>query len=289
MSALLPFFRAHAHLHAPDQEPWSWGEPYLGINRRWIEHRYRLLPYLYTASWQCAQAGVPIARPLLLAFQDDPTTHALDDQFMCGDHLLVAPILEEGATHRSVTLPAGGWYDVWSDELWMGPARVEVEAPLERIPIFARAGGVVPTAPAVRHVGERPLDRLILHVYPPLPCAEQDARYESVLYEDDGETLAYQEGEFLLTRFTLSSERDGARQGKGAKGAPLARLDLRRETEGRYRPATDTFEVVIHGVARLPRIATCDGKPIDSVQRDESHPALRLCVGPFKQLVLEWA
>ncbi len=167
LSVFLPLFRSHTYLHDPDQEPWSWGEPTLGINRRWIEYRYRLLPYLYTALWQSTQTGVPIVRPLVLAFQDQSELHGVEDQFMCGDHLLVAPVVEEGAAQRSVSLPAGPWYDVWRDQLLWGPARVDVDTPLECIPVFARAGAVIPTGPPIRYVGQAPRHPLTLHIYPP--------------------------------------------------------------------------------------------------------------------------
>lgn len=105
-------------------------------------------------------------------------------------HLLVASVVEEGARSRSVYLPEGAWYDVWSDEAVRGPTSVEVEAPLERIPVFVRAGAVVPTGPTMHYVGERPRDPLTLHVYPPGGSEE----HTSLLYEDDGHTYGFQEG-----------------------------------------------------------------------------------------------
>lgn len=300
MSVFLPFFRAHTYLHDPDQEPWTWGEPTLGINRRWIEHRYRLLPYLYTALWQCAQTGVPPLRPLFLGFQDEPGTHKLEDQFMCGDHLLIAPVMEEGATTRGVSLPVGPWYDVWRDELVWGPIDLEVGAPLERIPIFARAGAVIPTGPVMRYVSDRPRDPLTLHAYPPAApgtsrstdCEEKPGgpsaaaagggdpsgleNVISLLYEDDGRTYAYRDGEFLLTRFTLSS-----------RGAGRC-IELTRETEGAYRPEYRTIEIVVHGVTRRPDSVRVDGNPGGRGRRDESGRAVRLQLGRFGSLRMTW-
>ncbi|MGC8787192.1 MAG: TIM-barrel domain-containing protein, partial [Anaerolineae bacterium] len=100
MGAFLPLFRNHASLWSRAQEPWAYGEPYLSLNRNAIELRYRLLPYLYTATWQCTQTGLPIARPLVLAYPEDVHTHSLDDEFLCGDALLIAPICEPQATSR---------------------------------------------------------------------------------------------------------------------------------------------------------------------------------------------
>lgn len=274
MSVFLPFFRSHTHLSDPDQEPWSWGEPALSINRGWIERRYRLLPYLYTALWRCAQTGVPMVRPLVLGFQDEPTTHDLDDQFLCGDHLLVAPVTEEGATSRSVYLPAGAWYDVWRDQVVRGPARVEVAAPLERIPVFARAGAVVPTGPTMRYVGERARDPLTLHVYPPVDGAAR--WHESLLYEDDGRTMAFRDGEYLLTCLQLRVV------GEAPQG-----ITLRRETEGRYEPEYETIEVVVHGVTEVPEVVTVDGRRVQP-EMVESGRVVRLRVGLFGELWLAW-
>jgi alpha-glucosidase len=267
MGVFLPFLRAHTKINSPDQEPWSWGEPYLSINRRFIELRYRLLPYLYTTFWQCAQTGLPILRPLLLAFQGDEATHTLDDQFLCGDAFLVAPVIEEGVTQRTVYLPAGMWYDFWTDESLNGPASVEVEAPLERLPLFVRAGSVVPAGAPMQYVGERPVDTLALHVYP--------GDGESQLYEDDGHTWAFQDGDYRLSRFTLSTG-----------GTPSSRLDLYRQTEGRYRSETRGFEVIIHGVGQLPGTVSADGQPIQQYERDPSGHAVHLYTGLFEHLVI---
>jgi len=273
MGVFLPFLRAHTNLDSPDQEPWSWGEPYLSINRSYLVLRYRLLPYLYTTFWQCAQAGMPIVRPLLLAFQDDTATHTLDDQFLCGDAFLVAPVFEEGATCRSVYLPAGDWYDFWTDEPFTGLAHVEVEAPLERLPLFVRAGSVVPMAPPMHYVGQRPVDRLTLHVYPGFSGVGG-----SLLYEDDGESLAYRREGYRLTRFVLSTE-----------GTPPSCLDLNRRIEGRYEPGYRGFEIIVHGVDRLPRTATADGRPVEWCKLDASGHAIRLRVDLFERLAVEWA
>ena len=260
MSVFLPFLRSHTAIDTPDQEPWSWGEPYLSINRRALELRYRLLPYLYTAFWQCAQMGLPIVRPLLLARQDDTATHALDDEFLCGDAFLVAPVTEAGITCRSVYLPVGGWYGFWTDELLSGPARVEVEIPLERWPLFVRAGSVVPMGPPMDYVGQRPVETLTLHVYPGTGV--------SWLYEDDGKSLAYRCGEYRLTRFTLAaSER---------------KLELMREAEGAFNPGYDRLQVVVHGVERPPEAV--GGLPGAEVSYDSQNRALQVSGGMFDKL-----
>jgi len=265
LGIFLPFLRAHTVFDSPDQEPWSWGEPYLRINREAIRLRYRLLPYLYTTLWQSTQTGLPFARPLLLAFQDDPTTHTLEDEFLCGDALLVAPVLEEGASRRSAYLPTGTWYDFWTDARTEGPTHVEVEAPLDRIPVFVRAGSVVPMGPAMDYVGQRPMCPLTLHVYPNTGRADS----MSHLYEDDGESLAYRDGAYRLTRFEVKETGD--------------RLDLRREVEGDFR-GCERFTIVVHGVEAPPQV-TGDG--IGEVRHDPERRAVRVEAGDFRRISMQ--
>lgn len=171
---------------------------------------------------------------------------------MCGDAFLVAPVFKEGANRRSVYLPAGLWYDFWTDQQFHGPAWIDVEAPLERLPLFVRGGSVVPMGPMMQYVGEYPTARLALNVYP--DCAshvpdERDTTGRCVLYEDDGHSWAFQEGEYRLTRFALHSA-----------GRPISRLELDRQVEGRYDPGRPGFEVVIHGVDKPPHSVTVDGQ-----------------------------
>jgi alpha-glucosidase len=285
MSVFLPFFRSHTHLNDPDQEPWSWGEPHLSINRSWIEHRYRLLPYLYTAFWQCAQSGLPIARPLLMAFQADTTAHRIDDQFMCGDDLLVAPIFTPGGSRRTVYLPEDSWYDVWTDRVVSGPAQIVSQAPIERIPIYVRAGAVIPLAPPMAFVGERPIEELTLHVYPPTwrngpgqdPSAEGTVR-ESVLYEDDGETFAFQGGDHRLTHFRME-----------ARERPLRELRLKRQVQGAYGGACDSFAVVVHGLTDRPASVTCDGHKIGPEHITFTPSRLSLTAGSFHRVTVRWS
>ena len=254
MGAFLPFFRNHTVLASADQEPWAYGEPYLTMNRKAIELRYRLLPYLYTATWQCAQTGHPIVRPLVLAYQEDERTHSLEDQFLCGDALLVAPIYKPHATARTVYLPAGQWYDFWTDELRAGPITLEVHAPLDLIPVFVRAGTVLPMWPVIQHTGERRMDTLILHVYA--------GNGDSALYEDDGASMAYQQGEYRITRFECQRSAAGA-------------LTISRCTHGAYHPAYDRLEWIIHGLPEAPKHILADGQPVLRVSFDESSRTAR--------------
>ena len=150
VGALTPFFRNHSALGTAQQEPWAFGEPYESICRRWIELRYELLPYLYTAAWQAAQSGLPMMRPLALAFPEDVRTYSLDDQFLLGRRTAGRA---GGPARRSarggVYLPGGPWYDFWTGEQPSG--EVEADAPLERMPLYVRAGSVLPMGPVMQH------------------------------------------------------------------------------------------------------------------------------------------
>ncbi len=137
MAAFTPFFRGHSATGTPRREPWVYGEPYTSIIRDFLNLRRRLMPYLYTLAEEAAQTGAPLMRPL---FWHYPEMADVDDQFMLGDSLLVAPVLSEGAKCRRVTLPPGVWHDWWDESIYEGESVVEVAVGLERIPVFVRGG-----------------------------------------------------------------------------------------------------------------------------------------------------
>ena len=240
VGALTPFFRNHSALGTCRQEPWAFGEPYESICRRWIELRYELLPYIYTAAWQAAQTGLPMMRPLALAFPEDPRTYSLDDQFLLGDTLLAAPVGHPGQTSRPVYLPGGLWYDFWTGKRVSGG--ITADAPLERMPLYVGAGSVLPLGPVLQHSGEWPPEVLHLHVYP--------GDGESWLYEDDGHSLAYRSGGFQVTHFQCETSADGS-------------LTVRRQVEGSFDPGYDRFEIHVHGQEAAPRRVLLNGQAID--------------------------
>ncbi len=194
MSAFMPFFRSHTAIGTPDQEPWSYGEPYTTVARDFIRLRYALLPYIYTLAWEASRHGWPPVRPLFWA--EDPGASPpggpeaasaagppVDDAFLLGDSLLVAPVTEKGATSREVPVPPGLWFDYWNDQPVRGPARVRLNAPLERIPVLVRAGTVLPAEDPGRSTAGRSWARLFLHLYAPEPGQTRTSR----LYLDAGD------------------------------------------------------------------------------------------------------
>ena len=162
----LGVFSSHVRAHGtPPREPWAYGEVAEELSRSYLELRYRLLPYLWTEARSTADSGLPIVRALLLDFPDDPVAWGIDDQYLFGSALLVAPVLEERATARSVWLPAGSWWDFWTDEVHQGPGRIVVRAPLGVLPLFVRGGSVLPMGPVRQHVDDGPGEPLELHCY----------------------------------------------------------------------------------------------------------------------------
>jgi alpha-glucosidase len=238
-ASLLPYFRVHTMAGTAPQEPWCYGERVEEIARRALEWRYRLLPYLYTATAQCTQHGLPIVRPLFLADPADLRLHGIDDAYLVGDALLVAPVLERGATARQVLLPRGTWYELDTGQVVAGGEQLTVAAPLERLPVYVRAGAVVPLWPVMQYVGERPVDELRLRVYV--------GDGESAFYEDAGEGLAYQQGDYRWSYFTVR-----------LLGSGTLVIEWRRT--GAYQPPYAQVRVEVIGLSEEPQAVLVDGQ-----------------------------
>lgn len=243
--ALTPFCRNHSEIGNVDQYAWSWGEVVQEIVREAVRLRYRLLPYIYASFLTASETGAPVQRPMVFDHQDDPTVRDLDDQYLFGPDLLVAPVLQPGQTARQVYLPEGDWYDWHSGERHDGLAFLHVPTPMERIPVFARGGSVIPLWPEVPDstAGYHP-EELELRVFIP----STDGVFESELQEDDGLSFAASEGARYRTRFTLT------RRG--------AEVRLRGETQGEGYPefARRQFRIVLEGAT--PRTVRHDGAQV---------------------------
>jgi alpha-glucosidase len=243
---LTPFCRNHSELGNVDQYAWSFGSTVLALAREAIRLRYRLMPYVATAFVRASESGAPVQRPLVFDHQHDPLVRDLDDEYLFGPDLLVAPVVAAGQTARQVYLPAGDWYDWHTDELVGGERHVVAATPMDRIPIYARGGAVVPMWPQAppSTAGHHPTV-LELHLF--VPAA--DSAHASLLQEDDGLTDAALDGARRRTSFEVT------RRG--------GRLTLRAEADGAGYPdfAREAFHLVVHGAA--PASATLDGDPVD--------------------------
>jgi alpha-glucosidase len=231
LGAVMPFFRVHTALNTAPHEPWAFGQPYEDICRRAVELRYRLLPYLYSVFAQSATSGMPILRPMFMLDPQDAAWWKIEDQFMLGDTLLVAPILHKGDTQRDVRLPAGSWYDFWSNERLDGGKSITVDAPLDRLPLFVAAGKVLPLYPVQQYAGAQYPAELKLRVYP--------GSAESTVYEDAGEGLGYQHGDYRWMYFTTRPLQTGG-----------FKVDWRRA--GKYDPGYANLKIEIIGLSESP-------------------------------------
>jgi alpha-glucosidase len=194
---LTPFCRNHAQRDAYDHEPWRFGTYYEDIIRRYLKLRYQMLPFLYSALEEAHRTGVPMFRPLILNYQNDANVLDIDDEFMIGGDLLAAPILKPGQSSRLVYLPEGTWVDYWTGRQIAGHHMIHADAPLETVPLYVRAGAIIPTGPAMNYVGEKPTDPITFRVYP-----DAQGKAQASLYEDDGISPAYREGAFRRTNIT---------------------------------------------------------------------------------------
>jgi alpha-glucosidase (family GH31 glycosyl hydrolase) len=212
--AFCPLFRSHGRTWKL-RLPWGWntGDPgpieirnYDGaaipdasqlhneqvepICRKYLELRYRMLPYLYSTVRECATTGMPIMRALWIHYPDDPVAVACGDQYLWGRSLMVAPVVEKGATMRSVYLPQGGWYDFWTGERVEGGHKIDRAVDLETMPLYVREGSILPLGPVKQHTAEVVDQPCAISIYP-----GKDGSF--LLYEDDGTSFNYRKGQWM--------------------------------------------------------------------------------------------
>ena len=211
-----PNFRSHGS--RPHNEVWSYGKQAEPILEKYLKLRYQLMPYIYSLGWNAHETGAPFMRGLFLDFGNDAAVADIGDEYMFGPALLIAPVTEQGATSRSVYLPAGtDWYNFWTNERVHGGRRVSVAAPIDTIPIFVRAGSILPLGSAVESTNERQsIDRV--RVYP-----GADGRF--TLYSDDGKTYAYEQGTHDVTELRWDDSKRELTQ-SGAQAWNPARLGV---------------------------------------------------------------
>ena len=181
-----PIFRTHGH--RPHNELWTYDkvEPTL---IRYDKLRYRLMPYIYSLAWKVTSADYTIQRPLVMDWRADERTWNIGDEFMFGPALLVSPVLKANATRRSVYLPPSpAWYDFWTGQQVKGSQEIDAEAPLDRLPLFVRAGSILPMGPEIEYAAQDPGGPIELRIY-----RGADGTFD--LYEDSGDSYDYEKGQ----------------------------------------------------------------------------------------------
>ncbi len=238
LSAFLPLFRTHSATGLADREPWVYGEPVTSIAREYLRLRYRLMPFFYSLAWEACQSGCPLVRPLFWLNPAEPSLWKVDDSFLLGDAMLVAPVLEESITTRVVRLPGAGqppqsdplnWYDLWTSKLVEENGDIVVSTPPERTPVFVRAGAIIPMESG---------RQLALHVYAPVGDMTETTALR--LYSDAGDGF----GDWRLDTYRLSAK-EGA-------------LEIIRQSRGNYPFPYNRVTIFLHGAS--PALAVVDGK-----------------------------
>lgn len=261
-AAFCPLFRSHGRTWKL-RLPWGWNTGELGPNeitsyrnaanpdpselhnaqvepicRKYLELRYRLLPYLYSTVRECCQTGLPIMRALWLHYPDDAAAVARGDQYLWGRDLLIAPVVEKGATSRRLYLPRGAWYDYWTAEKQEGGREITRPVDLATTPLYVRAGAVLPLGPVKQYTGEKVDGPLTLSVYP-------GADGSCNLYEDDGASFNYRTGEWM----GLHAAWDNRRRTLALRLAPGSRMlpPLQRNIEVRLAGEQAVRSIVFAG------------------------------------------
>ena len=184
-----PIFRVHGTRRNDQNELWSYGPEAQKILTSFDRLRYQLMPYTYSLAWKTTSDAYTPMRPLVMDFRTDPRAQNTGDEFLYGPAILVAPVTEPGAETRHLYLPKAQWYDFWSGRTVEGGRSIDAPVTLERIPLYVRAGSIVPMGPDVEYAAEKPADPIELRVY-------RGANGSFMLYEDENDTYDYEKGAY---------------------------------------------------------------------------------------------
>jgi len=248
-----PFFRAHATSEFGDKEPWVYDKPLVDNIRKFIELRYQLLPYIYTTFRQYVHHGTPMIRPLVFLDQFSADTWYRQDEFGLGDLLLICPISAEGSLGRVLFLPKGNWYYYFSDQLFEGRKEHYISTSLHNMPLFVKAGGILPHWPVQQYVDEIKITTATLHIYYN-PAHEEIV---SELYEDDYVGYDYQTEDYLLRSFSNTSKLDS--------------VVINQFTEGTFESKLFTFDCILHGFPPIHYIIVDENEIKYNVVNEQIH------------------
>jgi alpha-glucosidase len=233
LGVFYPIYRDHASKGTADHEPWASGPEQEATRRRYIELRYKLMPYIYTAVEETSRTGVPLMEPIFLEFPKAEELYGEDHAFLFGRDLLVAPVVSETLDAEDVQLPPGSWYDFWTATKHAAGEKISLRPALDETPLYVRAGAVLPMQPVVQSTNDTPDGPLELRVYPGEDC-------HGSLYQDDGHSFAYQKGEFLLVNYTCQVAPDSITVSSSVE-------------KDAYRPWWNSAQLTVYGVDARPK------------------------------------
>jgi alpha-glucosidase len=254
-----PIYRDHTAKGTADQEPWANGDPAQeAIRKRYIELRYRMLPYIYTAVEETTRTGLPIMRPVFLEYPESPEFYADESDFLFGRDLYVSPVATEMVDPMVVKLPPGTWYDFWTSTAYTSKDKIELRPKLGEVPLYVRGGAIVPFQPVVQSTSETPAGPLELRVYPGADC-------EGSLYQDDGHSFDYQKGEFLRVQYSCSS-------------SPETLSVSSHIVKNGYKPWWSSAKVTVFGLTSPPKEIRLGEKTVRDWQYDAGSHSLVITV-----------
>lgn len=257
VGSISPFFRAHVQTTAPNQEPWEFGSEVEEISRIHISERYRLLPYWYSLMHLSSLTGDPVIRPLVYEFQPQTAIWDIGDQAMIGPWLMIAPVVEQGASQKAVVLPEGRWLEYHSGAHFVGPVTLNTEVTLQAMPMYLREGAIVPKGPWMNYSDEAPVDPLTFELFP----GTEQTRF--LLVEDDGETPVMQQNPDKV-EYMLQQTPTGAVFAAGPR-------------TGQFIPSPRRLVLRFRAVDHLPASVTLDAVQVAKVAGiqafDETTPA----------------
>jgi alpha-glucosidase len=243
-----PFFRSHSETGSANQEPWAFGAEVQDLAARVLAVRYALLPYWYESFVATSTTGAPLMRPLWFEYPADAEAQKHTDEWFVGPSILVAPVTAVNVMSRPVYLPAGVFHDFYTGAAYTGPTTVTLPSPLGRVPILVRGGSVIPEVDVQNYVGEKPDVPRHLDVYP----GPAGTSTQATLHEDDGETMAYAQGQQSTTSVTLNVSAQEIDLSIGARTGPYAPT------------APKSVDVRVHGVAAQPSAVKVDGAAVNA-------------------------
>ncbi|MGA8072076.1 MAG: glycoside hydrolase family 31 protein [Candidatus Acidiferrales bacterium] len=247
-----PIDRDHTAKDTADQEPWVQGLEHEAIRKRYIELRYRLMPYIYTGIEEMSRTGVPLMRPVFLEYPKASDFYGENREFLFGRDLLVAPVLTEMVDDIEDQFPPGDWYDYWSGKKFTNAKKPKRHLELDQVPLYVRAGAIIPEQPVVQNTGETPEGPLELRVYPGSDCSGS-------LYLDDGHTYAYQKDGFLRVSYACKAGADSIEVTSSAR-------------QGSFKPWWSEIEIEVFGAAAPPKEIRAGDRAVSNWRYDaENH------------------
>jgi alpha-glucosidase len=238
IGAFSPFFRGHSMINSRDSEPWAYGEEVEQISRNYIKFRYQLLPYIYSLYYEAVQTGMPVQRSLAIDYTHDHKIYngPYQHQYLFGPYFLIAPV-DSIKDLVKIYLPEGRWYYLYDGHKYSGNSEINIDCPLHKLPVFVKAGAIVPMQPMKAHTGEV-THTIILHIY-----TGDSSTFN--FYEDDGVSYDYQKGNYALRK--ISHDHHNRRLTIAA-------------VEGKYTPSTKRLRLVFHGLDESTNRVFVNGK-----------------------------